>query len=219
MLNTSPTAAAAILGSRLPISVRRSYHRYRHGPAAFKIDLVVADGIPWTAPECRYAATVHVGGTAEEIAWAEAQVAQAIMPDRPFVLVAQQFVADPSRSRDDRQPVWAYAHVPHGYAGDATPAVLAQLERFAPGLRERILAIHVTRPVEFHTYNPNYVGGDILTGANTPMQTLLRPRPARNPYATGVPGVYLCSAATPPGPGVHGMCGYNAARSALADLT
>ena len=134
------------------------------------------------------------------------------------MLVGQQYLADPARSRGNVHPVWAYAHVPFGYAGDATEAMLAQLERFARGARERIVATVATTPTQWESYNPNFVGGDIITGANSPRQLLARPRPALNPYATGIAGVYLCSAATPPGGGVHGMCGYNAATIALADL-
>ena len=175
--------------------------------------------MPWTSEPARRAGTVHVGGTLEEVAAAEAEVARGRMPERPFVLVAQQSVADPSRAAGDVHPVWAYAHVPHGYTGDATEALLAQLERFAPGLRERVVAMHTHGPAQLEAMNANYVGGDIATGANDPVQVVLRPRVTPDPYATGVPGVFLCSAATPPGGGVHGMCGANAARSALRVLT
>ncbi|GDY61040.1 hypothetical protein SAV14893_004330 [Streptomyces avermitilis] len=140
------------------------------------------------------------------------------MPERPFVLVGQQYLADPSRSRGDVHPIWAYAHVPHGYPGDATEAVLRQIERFAPGFRDRIVGIAARSTAELARSNTNFVGGDIVGGANTARQVALRPRVALDPYSTGIPGVYLCSAATPPGAGVHGMCGANAARSALRYL-
>jgi phytoene dehydrogenase-like protein len=140
------------------------------------------------------------------------------MPERPFVLVCQQAVADPTRARGGVQPVWAYAHVPSGFTGDATETVVDQIERFAPGLRERILARFVRTPADLEAYNPNYVGGDIITGANTVKQFIFRPRIALDPYATGIPGVFICSAATPPGAGAHGMNGYNAAHSALRHL-
>jgi phytoene dehydrogenase-like protein len=140
------------------------------------------------------------------------------MPQRPFVLVGQQYLADPSRSVGDVHPIWSYAHVPHGYDGDATEAIVAQFERFAPGTRERIVAQAVRGPAEYEAYNPNFVGGDISAGANDPVQLLLRPRVAVDPYRTGIPGVFICSAATPPGAGVHGMCGVNAAASALRYL-
>ncbi len=218
LLDVAPGAAADICGERLPPSVRRAYRKWRHGPAAFKVDLVVDGGVPWTNEACRRAGTVHLGGTLEELAATEDQVHRGAMPERPFVLVAQQYLADPRRSSGDRHPIWAYAHVPKGYSGDATGAVLGQIERFAPGLRERIVGTSTRGPADLERYNPNYVGGDIATGANCPRQVLLRPRPALDPYRTGIPGVYLCSAATPPGAGVHGMCGYNAALSALRFL-
>jgi phytoene dehydrogenase-like protein len=140
------------------------------------------------------------------------------MPERPFVLVGQQYLADPSRSVGNVHPVWAYAHVPFGYDGDASDAIIGQLERFAPGVRERILGQFVTRPAEFAATNPNFVGGDILTGSKTPGQLILGARRALDPYSTGMPGVFICSAATPPGPGAHGMCGAGAANSALRHL-
>jgi len=216
--DTTPTALAAIAGPRLPARTRRAYDRWRYGPAAHKVDLAVEGGVPWVADACRRAGTVHVGGTLEEIVAAEAAVWSGRMPERPFVLVAQQYLADPSRSVGDTHPVWAYAHVPHGYDGDATEAVLDQLDRFAPGVRERIVAMHVTPPAGLEAYNANYVAGDIGAGANDLRQLLVRPRLALDPYATGIPGVYLCSASTPPGAGVHGMAGHHAAVRALRHL-
>ena len=140
------------------------------------------------------------------------------MPERPYVLVGQQYLADPQRSKGDLHPVWAYAHVPNGYSGDASEAILGQIERFAPGFRERIVASSSRAPADLAAYNANYVGGDIITGANTPVQLLFRPRLALDPYSTGAAGLYICSAATPPGAGAHGIGGYNAARSALRHL-
>lgn len=218
LLDVAPAAAVTILGDRLPRRVARAYRRFRHGPAAFKLDLAVDGGIPWTNEACRRACTVHVGGTIDEIVAAEAAVQRGVLPARPFVLVGQQYLADPTRSAGSIHPVWAYAHVPHGDARDATDAILGHLERFAPGLRDRIVAQVASGPAAIEEYNANYVGGDIATGAAGPWQTLIRPRLALDPYATGVPGVYLCSAATPPGAGVHGMGGFNAARSALRHL-
>ncbi|MEU8927768.1 NAD(P)/FAD-dependent oxidoreductase [Kitasatospora sp. NPDC048545] len=218
LLDVAPGAAADLCGDRLPPRVRRAYRRWRYGPAAFRMDFAVADGVPWQHPDCRRAGTVHLGGTLEEVAHAERETARGRMPARPFVLVAQQYLADPGRSHGDVHPVYAYAHVPHGYAGDASGAVLTQLERFAPGFRDRVLATTTVPTHRLPRHNPNLVGGDIGTGANTPLQTVLRPRPALDPYATGIPGVYLCSAATPPGAGVHGLCGVHAARSALRHL-
>lgn len=218
MLDLAPKTAARILGDRLPPRVARAYHAYRHGPAAFKVDLAVEGGIPWADEASRRAGTVHVGGTFAEIAYAEREVSRGRLPERPFVLVGQQYLADPDRSVGDVHPVYAYAHVPHGYTGDATEIILDQLDRFAPGVRDRIVAMSVTTPANFERDNANYLGGDIITGANSARQVLTRPRITTDPYSTGVPGVYLCSAATPPGAGVHGMCGYNAARSALRRL-
>ncbi|MGW7694994.1 phytoene desaturase family protein [Streptomyces asiaticus] len=218
LLDLAPRAAAAVCGPRLPARVRRAYTRYRHGPAAYKIDLAVEGGVPWRAHACRTAGTVHVGGSADQVADAERTVARGQLPRRPFVLVSQQYLADPARSVGDIHPVWAYAHVPHGYRGDATAAVLDRIEEYAPGLRDRVIALTARAPAHLAAYNPNYIGGDILTGANSLLQMALRPRLAPDPYATGIPGVYLCSAATPPGAGVHGMCGHNAAISALRHL-
>jgi len=218
VLDLAPDAVVDIAGERLPRRVARAYRRYKHGPGAFKLDLAVEGGVPWADPVSARAGTVHVAGSFEEIAIAEREIDRGRMPERPFVLLCQQYLADPSRSRGDVHPVWAYAHVPHGYDRNATEALLDQIERFAPGLRERILARHVRTPADLASYNPNYVGGDIITGANTPLQTLTRPRFALDPYATGIPGVYICSAATPPAPGAHGMNGYHAAQSVLRHL-
>ncbi|TMK72415.1 MAG: NAD(P)/FAD-dependent oxidoreductase [Actinobacteria bacterium] len=217
-LDLAPQVVVDIAGDRLPPRVARAYRRYRHGPAAFKLDLAVQDGVPWTNEVCRRAGTVHVGGSFEELAAAERDINRGRMPERPFVLVAQQYLADPQRSAGDVHPVWAYAHVPSGYDGDAEPSILAQLERFAPGLRERIVASASRSPSQIAAANANFIGGDIVNGANTPKQILFRPRLAINPYATGIPGVFICSAATPPGGGVHGICGSNAAQAALRHL-
>jgi phytoene dehydrogenase-like protein len=218
VLDLAPGAVAELAGERLPAHVARAYRRYRHGPGAFKVDLAVARGVPWTNEAARRAGTVHAAGSFAEIAAAERETNRGRMPERPFVLVCQQSLADPTRASGDVHPVWAYAHVPHGYTGDATEALLDQIERFAPGLRERILATAVRSTSEIASHNANYVGGDIITGANTPLQTVIRPRLALDPYSTGIPGVFICSAATPPGAGAHGMNGYNAARSVLRGL-
>ncbi len=218
LLDVAPQALVEIAGDRLPRRVRAQLSRWRYGPSAFKVDLAVEGGVPWSADACRRAGTVHLGGTLAEIVHTESEVHRGRMPERPFVLVGQQYLADPRRSAGNVHPVWAYAHVPHGYTGDATERVIAQVERFAPGVRDRIVGRHVCTPVDLARYNPNYVGGDIATGANTPWRMLVRPRLAPDPYATGIPGVFLCSAATPPGGGVHGMCGAGAARSALRML-
>jgi phytoene dehydrogenase-like protein len=215
MLDVAPAAAARIAGDRMPRRIARALTRFRHGPGTFKVDLAVQGGVPWTHEESRRAGTVHVGGSYAEIAAAEKQVAKGRMPEQPFVLVCQQYLADPSRSNGDVHPVYAYAHVPAGYEGDATAAIEAQIERFAPGFRDRILARHVRNVSAMEAHNANYVRGDVVTGANDARQMIFRPRVALDPYATGIPGVFLCSAATPPGAGAHGMCGFNAANSAL----
>jgi phytoene dehydrogenase-like protein len=218
VFDLAPGAVAEIMGERLPARSARAYRRYRHGPAAFKLDLAIEEGVPWTNEACRRAGTVHVIGGFEELVAAEASVDRGSMPERPVVLVGQQYLADPSRSKGNLHPLWMYAHVPKSYAGDATEAILSQIERFAPGFRERIVETSVRTPAEMERYNANYVGGDIVTGANTTWQLLARPRLSTDPYFTGADGFYICSAATPPGAGAHGVCGYNAARSALRRL-
>jgi len=218
VLDLAPRAVAELAGARLPARVARAYRRYKHGPGAFKVDLAVDGGVPWTNEAARKAGTVHVAGSFAEIVAGERLIDRGRMPERPFVLVCQQSLADPSRARDGIHPVWAYAHVPSGYTGDATEALLDQIERFAPGLRERIVGKAIRTTSQIARDNANYVGGDILTGANTPLQTVIRPRLALDPYSTGIPGVFVCSAATPPGAGAHGMNGYNAAKSVLRSL-
>lgn len=218
LLDVSPGAAASIIGDRLPDRVAKAYRTFRHGPAAFKVDFAVEGGVPWTAELARRAGTVHAGGGLDEIVAGEAAVQRGEMPARPFVLVGQQYLADPGRSVGDVHPVWSYAHVPNGYTGDATEAIVDQIERFAPGFRDRIVGTAVRSTTDMAIYNPNYVGGDIIGGATSLLQTVFRPRFGPDPYSTGVPGVYLCSASTPPGAGAHGMCGANAADRALASL-
>lgn len=215
ILDVHPHAAASILAGHQPQAARRSYRKFKPGPAAFKVDFAIDGGIPWRDPEVAQAGTVHLGGTAAEIVAAERQMAAGKMPERPFVLVGQQAAADPGRANGSIVPIYAYAHVPTGYPGDASEAIIAQIERFAPGFRERIVGMSARSPAQSEAENANFVGGDILTGAKSPLQFLLGPRLSTQPYDTGVPGVYLCSAATPPGPGIHGMGGYNSANRAL----
>ncbi|BBZ44639.1 phytoene desaturase family protein [Mycobacterium parmense] len=215
MLDLSPAGVLGLYGDVMPGRIARSYRRYREGSSAFKVDFAVEGHIPWTNPYCGRAGTVHLGGTFAEIADTEHQRAQGKMARRPFVLVGQQYLADASRSAGGINPVWAYAHVPFGYTGDATAAVVEQIERFAPGFRDRVVATVSKGTAELEAYNPNFVGGDIIGGANDGLQVLFRPRIAVDPYATGVPGVYLCSQSAPPGAGIHGLCGYHAAESAL----
>ena len=219
LFDTTPTALAHILGDHLPARGRRRAERWRYGPAAYKLDLAVRGAVPWQAPEARRAGTLHLAGTFEELAAAEAAVVAGELPERPFTLVAQPHVADPTREVDGITPLWAYAHVPHGSDAEVAPLIEAQIERFAPGFGAQVVARRITTPADFEAANPNLVGGDIGGGANLPAQLLGRPRLATDPYATGVPGVFLCSSSTPPGGGVHGMAGYHAARSALRVLT
>jgi phytoene dehydrogenase-like protein len=218
LLDLAPAGVLRLAGPRLPGKVRKAYSNYRYGPGSFKLDLAVEGGVPWLDESCRRAGTVHVGGTFEELAGAEAAINRGEMPERPFVLVAQQYLADPSRSRGDIHPVWTYAHVPAGYPGDASDAILDQIERFAPGLRERVVGSFKRSTGDFTRYNENYVNGDIAVGANSARQLVFRPRVSLDPYSTGIPGVFICSQATPPGGGVHGMCGRAAARKALRYL-
>lgn len=218
MLDVAPGAAVAMLGDTMPARFRRSLGRYRHGPAAFKVDFAVEGGVPWSHEPSRRAGTVHVSGGYDETAAVEAMVHRGQMPERPFVLVGQQYLADPGRSNGDVHPLYAYAHVPAGFTGDATEAIERQIERFAPGFRDRIVARHVQSTSDLSARNANIVGGDIVTGANSPRQLVFRPRVGLDPYSLGVPGHFLCSAATPPGAGAHGMCGYHAAQSALRRL-
>jgi phytoene dehydrogenase-like protein len=218
LFDLAPDAVAQILGDRLPRRVARAYRRFRRGPGAFKVDFAVEQRVPWTNHDARLAGTVHLAGTHRELAATERDVHAGRMPERPFVLVGQQYLADPQRSVGDVHPVWTYAHVPHGYTGDATAAIIAQIERFAPGFRDRVVGQAVRSTGEMAVYNPNFAGGDIMTGAKDVRQLVFGPRITLSPYSTGIPGTYICSAATPPGPGAHGMCGANAARLALRHL-
>jgi phytoene dehydrogenase-like protein len=217
IFDLAPGGVADIAGDRLPARVARAYRRYKHGPGAFKVDFAVDGGVPWTNDACRKAGTVHVAGDYAEVVAGERDINRGRMPERPFVLLAQQYLADPTRSKGDLHPVWSYAHVPSGFTGDATQAVIDQIERFAPGFRERIVATAVRTTTQIADYNANYIGGDIITGANTPIQTTIRPRLALDPYKVA-PGLWICSAATPPGAGVHGMNGAAAAKSVLRAL-
>jgi phytoene dehydrogenase-like protein len=217
MLDVAPRALARIAGARLPANYLRALDRVRYGPGICKVDWALDGPVPWTAPACRQAGTVHLGGTLAEIAASEADVAAGRHPDRPYCIVTQPCVADPGRAPAGHHTLWAYCHVPSGSTVDMTGPIEAQLERFAPGFRDRVLARAVRTAAEVAAANPNYVGGDINGAAGTLRQTLLRPVPRWNPYRTPARGLYLCSSATPPGGGVHGMCGAWAAAIALRD--
>lgn len=218
IFDLDPPAVSGILGERLPGRIRKAFDGFRFGPAAFKVDFAVEGGVPWANPDAHRAGTVHLGGDITEIVSTERDIHAGRMPERPFVLVGQQYLADPTRSAGDVHPVYSYAHVPNGYTGDATAAIIAQFERFAPGFRDRVVGQTEITPARFAGYNTNFVGGDINTGAKDIRQLVFGPRQTLSPYRLGVPGMYICSAATPPGPGAHGMCGFNAATTALADL-
>jgi phytoene dehydrogenase-like protein len=215
--NTTPQALESIYGNALPRRMRRWIRRFKPGVGAYKIDYALSAPIPWVSDVCRRAGTVHVGGTAEEIIAAEQSVANGVNPDRPFVLVGQQSLVDPSRAPEGHHTAWAYTHVPNGYRGSATRSMEAQIERFAPGFSDVVLARNILGTHDLQDHNPNYLGGDIGAGAMTLRQTVARPRLSAHPYRTALPGVYLCSASTPPGPGVHGMAGFHAAHAALRD--
>ena len=216
LFDVTPRQLDDIAGPALSSSYRAQLHRFRYGPGAFKVDYALAGPIPWRAPECTNAATVHVGGTFEEIAASEADATAGRICEKPFVLVAQQSQFDPTRAPAGQQTGWAYCHVPNGCTVDMTDRIEHQIERFAPGFRDLILARHVLSPAALEAHNPNLIGGDIGGGSNMLRQFLFRPVPQWNPYATSDPRFYLCSSSTPPGGGVHGMCGYWAARTALA---
>lgn len=219
MLDVLPEAAAQILGTTMPRRLRASFGRRRPRAAAFKVDYVIDGDVGWSAPGCDRAGTVHLGGASDEIAAAERQMLAGVMPARPFTLVGQQWLADPSRAAGTLRPLWAYAHVPAAHEGDVTDVVTAQIERFAPGFTERIVDVRSSSPAQLAHDNPNYRGGDIGGGPNDLAHLVMRPRPTLSPYRTGADGIYLCSSSTPPGGGVHGMCGWHAANAALSRRT
>ncbi len=216
-LDVTPRQFVRLAGDALTPAQARPYERFRYGPGVFKIDYALRAPIPWRARECASAATVHIGGSIEEIARSERDAWRGVRSERPFVLLAQHTLFDASRAPDGMHTAWAYCHVPHGDGGDFTDAIEAQIERFAPGFRDCIAARHTTGAMQMQAYNANYIGGDIGGGAATLWQTLARPRLALNPYRTPLAGVYLCSSSTPPGPGVHGMCGVGAVVKGIGD--
>jgi phytoene dehydrogenase-like protein len=218
LFDVTPRQLSRIAGDRLPAGYRTKLENYRYGPGVFKIDYALDGPIPWKSLQCRRAATVHLGGTMEEIAASERSMWQGEPPAKPFVLVAQQSLFDTQRAPAGKHTGWAYCHVPNGSDFDMTERIEAQIERFAPGFRKRVLARHAMSPAAMERYNANYIGGDIAGGSNEPRQLLTRPFPKWNPYSTPVEGIYLCSSSTPPGAGVHGMCGYYAARTALGNF-
>ncbi len=215
LLDVTPRQLIAIAGDQLPTSYQRQLGKYRYGPGVFKVDYALDGPIPWRSEACLRAGTVHLGGTLEEISQAERQTWAGDHPERPFVLLAQHSLFDPCRAPEGRHTVWAYCHVPNGSTVDMTGPIEAQIERFAPGFRDLILAKHSYDTRAMEDYNPNYFGGDINGGVQDLRQQFTRPVARIVPYSTPVKGLYLCSSSTPPGGGVHGMCGYFAAQAAL----
>jgi phytoene dehydrogenase-like protein len=218
LLDTSPGAFVAMAGNRLPEGYRRWVRRYTHGPGVFKIDWALSEPVPWTNADVRRAGTVHVAGTMEETIAGEAAPTHGRLPDKPYVLAVQPTVVDPTRAPGGGHVFWAYVHVPHGSTVDMTDAIEAQIERFAPGFRDTVIARSTMHAAQMEHWNPNDVGGDIANGEASLRQMLARPVPRWNTYRTPITGTYLASAATPPGPAVHGHCGDNAARAALRDV-
>ncbi len=216
LCDVSPAGLVALAGDRLAPGYRRSLARFERAPGAFKVDYALSEPVPWRAAACRRAITVHVGGTLDEIAAGEDAVAQGRIAERPFVLVAQPSLFDSSRAPAGKHVLWTYCHVPNGSGVDMVERIEAQIERFAPGFHDCVLARHVSAPATLERMDANLAGGDIIGGAISLRQMLFRP--TVRGYATGVPGLYLCSASTPPGGGVHGMCGYHAAKLALARM-
>jgi phytoene dehydrogenase-like protein len=218
LLDLTPRQVVDVAGHRLPERYRRRLERYRYGPGVFKVDWALSEPIPWTALEARRAGTLHLGGAGDAIARSAQAAAEGRLHEDPFVLLAQPSLFDPARAPAGRHTAWAYCHVPHGSTTDMTAAIERQVERFAPGFRDTILGRHAMNTRDLEAHNANMVGGDINAGVQDLRQFLFRPVPRLDPYATPVDGLYLCSASTPPGGGVHGMCGYHAARSALRRL-
>jgi phytoene dehydrogenase-like protein len=217
MLDVTPLQLLLIAGHKLPSSYSSRLGRYRYGPGVFKLDYALSRSIPWRAEACSRSATVHLGGTLEEIAQSEREVARGRHAESPFIILTQPSLFDPTRAPSGKHTAWAYCHVPNGSAIDMTDAMERQIERFAPGFRDCILARHTTNCAEFERRNANLVGGDISGGASDLWQLVARPVLSRVPYRLPVPGLYLCSSSTPPGGGVHGMCGFHAAEAALRD--
>jgi len=218
LLDVTPRQFIQIAGDRLPIGYRHRLQRFRYGPAVFKIDYALKESIPWSSEICRRAGTVHLGGTLQEVAAAERAVADGRLPERPFVLLVQPTIFDPSRAPSGCHVAWAYCHVPNSSSFDMTSRIEDQIERFAPGFRDCVLGRHTMQPADLEKHNPNLIGGSIDGGANDLAQLIARPVLSLNPYRTALTGVYLCSSSTPPGPGVHGMCGFHAATRVLQDV-
>jgi phytoene dehydrogenase-like protein len=218
LFDTSPDQVLKLAGESLSAIYKWQLRRFRYGMGTFKIDWALDGPIPFTSPQCREAVTIHLGNTLEEFSLSERETWEGKHPDKPFVLLAQQSIIDPSRAPADKHTAWAYCHVPNGSEKDMTTAIENQVERFAPGFRDLILAKHTMNTSQLYQYNQNYIGGDINGGVIDITQLFTRPALRFSPYRTSAKGLYICSASTPPGGGVHGMCGYHAARRALKDI-
>ena len=218
LLDLTPRQVLRIAGDRLPPRYRRALQRFRYGPGVFKVDWALAEPVPWRSADCARAGTLHLAGSLEEIVASEATVGRGEHPEHPTVIVSQPSLFDASRAPAGRHTFWGYCHVPHGSTVDMLPRIEAQIERFAPGFRDCVVARHVMTTADLQARNPNLIGGDIAQGANTLRQLYFRPTTRWHPYKIPIRGFYLCSASTPPGGGVHGMCGYHAARLALRDV-
>jgi phytoene dehydrogenase-like protein len=216
LFDVTPWQLLSISGRHFTGRYRRALERYRYGPGVFKVDFALDGPIPWTAKGCERTATIHIGGTLGEISTGEAAVSRGGHPEHPFVLLAQQSLFDVSRAPEGKHTVWAYCHVPNGSTFDMTERIEGQIERFAPGFRDRILAKSTMGPADLQRINANHVGGDINGGLQDFRQLFTRPVVRLTPYSTSARGLYICSSSTPPGGGVHGMCGYFAARAALS---
>ena len=218
LFDVTPEQLLQITGHKFSATYRRQLERYRYGMGVFKIDWALNGPIPFTAPECRQAGTVHLGNTFEEIAASEKLISEGKHPEKPFVLLVQQSLFDSTRAPKKKHTAWAYCHVPNGSRKDMTIQIEGQVERFAPGFHDRVIGRHVMNTAQLQAYNPNYVGGDIIGGVMDIGQLFTRPALRFSPYKTSAKGIYICSSSTPPGGGVHGMCGYHAAKKALKDI-
>lgn len=215
LCDITPKQLIQIAGNQLPSTYKKRLERYRYGPGVFKMDWALSSPIPWIAEECLKAGTVHIGGTAEEIVYSEEMVAQGKVSTKPYIILAQQSLFDKTRAPEGKQTAWGYCHVPNGFNENMTGVIENQIERFAPGFKDCILARSTKSPIDLEKYNPNLIGGDINGGIQDIYQLFTRPIASLSPYATPLKNVYICSSSTPPGGGVHGMCGYQAALSAL----
>jgi phytoene dehydrogenase-like protein len=218
IFDLTPRQIFNLMFDQLPPSYRWELQKYRYGPGVFKVDWALSSPIPWKSRECADAATVHLGGTPDEIIEAERTVAQGRCPDRPFVLLSQPTLFDRCRAPEGKHTAWAYCHVPNKSEIDMTERIESQIERFAPGFRDCILQRHIMTAPDFEKYNPNYIGGDITGGIQDILQVIARPSLRRTPYIMPLKGMFICSSSTPPGGGVHGMCGYHAARAVLSTI-